>query len=93
VVYYIPNAFTPNNDGFNDKLESVVIGATEFEMLIYNRWGQIVFKSNNASQFWDGTYNGTPCPEGVYAYRIKFKGRKTPNRQDKGSILLLRPKN
>ncbi len=93
VVYYIPNAFTPNNDGFNDKLESVVIGATEFEMLIYNRWGQIVFKSDNASQFWDGTYRGTHCPEGVYAYRIKFKGRKTPNRQDKGSILLLRPKN
>jgi gliding motility-associated-like protein len=93
VVYYIPNAFTPNNDGFNDKLESVVIGATEFEMLIYNRWGQIVFKSDNTSQFWDGTYRGTHCPEGVYAYRIKFKGRKTPNRQDKGSILLLRPKN
>jgi gliding motility-associated-like protein len=92
-VYYIPNAFTPNNDGFNDKLESVVIGAVEFEMLIYNRWGQIVFKSENPSQFWDGTVNGNPCPEGVYAYRIKFKGRKTANRQDKGVVLLLRPKN
>lgn len=93
VVYYIPNAFTPNNDGFNDKLEPVVIGATEFEILIYNRWGQIVFRSENPAQFWDGTFNGVPCQEDVYAYRIKFKGRKTPNRQDKGVVLLLRPKN
>ena len=93
VVYYIPTAFTPNEDGFNDKLEWVLIGATEFEIIVYNRWGQIVFKSANASQFWDGTFQGNPCPEGIYAYRIKFKGRKTANRQDKGSILLLRPKN
>jgi gliding motility-associated-like protein len=93
VVYYVPTAFTPNNDGFNDKLDWVLIGATEFEIIIYNRWGQIVFKSNNTSQFWDGSFQGNPCPEGVYAYRIKFKGRKTANRQDKGSILLLRPKN
>lgn len=93
VVYYIPNAFTPNNDGFNDKLEPAVIGAVEFEMLIYNRWGQIVFKTANPAHYWDGTVNGNPCPEGLYAYRIKYKGRKTANRQDKGSVLLLRPKN
>ena len=92
VVYYVPNAFTPNNDGLNDKLESVVIGAQEFEIMIYNRWGQIVFKTTNPNEYWDGRNNGTDCPEGIYAYQIRYKGRKTPNKQDKGIILLLRPK-
>jgi gliding motility-associated-like protein len=42
-------------------------------MLIFNRWGEVIFESNNASVGWDGTYGGNLCPDGTYIYQIYFK--------------------
>ena len=68
----IPNAFSPNGDGLNDCLK--VLGPTKYKSFyfaIYNRWGQKVFETDDASICWDGTMNGKPVSPGTYFYYIK----------------------
>ena len=48
------------------------VGLYEFELLIYNRWGQLIYKTNDQSEGWDGTVNGKPCQIDVYVYKIIF---------------------
>lgn len=92
VIYHMPDAFTPNGDFINDTYLIQGNGMREFEMHVYNRWGQLVYTGTDVLKGWDGTYNGQPCPEGVYAVWIKYKGKKTGWRQDKATLLLMRPK-
>lgn len=73
--FFLPNSFTPNNDGKNDVLE--LLGdnkenATDFEIKIYNRWGQRVFESNDTNFQWNGTYNNKKLATGIYQYIIKY---------------------
>lgn len=70
-VLYVPNAFSPNGDGQNDILYVLGGKLEEMELVIYNRWGQIVFQSTDRSQGWDGTFNGKPLNTDVFAYRLK----------------------
>lgn len=71
---YLPNAFSPNGDGINDKLQLIIVDPSRLiAFQIYNRWGETVFDGNAASYEWDGMYNGTEQPMGVYAYYIRFK--------------------
>lgn len=65
----IPNVFTPNGDGYNDCFEPRCTGNTEYKIIIYNRWGQEVFKGDQ-DQLWDGSINGVKASEGVYYYVI-----------------------
>ncbi len=70
---YIPNAFTPDKNDLNDVFRPVGIGIMEdeYQMLIYDRWGNLVFTSNNLKVGWDGSIKGDPRPkDGVYAYKI-----------------------
>lgn len=70
--YYVPNSFTPNGDGNNDfwqPLGSAVV-PEEFDMKIFNRWGELIYESQDWLAGWDGTSNGSPVPDGVYVYRI-----------------------
>jgi len=75
---YVPNAFTPDGDGKNDTFYEVGYGTGPFqmdvdcyEMLIFNRWGQLVYRTNSPNRPWDGTMsNGKPAPFGVYVYKI-----------------------
>ncbi len=72
VIYYIPNSFTPNNDGHNDYFGPVGYSVSAYDLVIYNRWGQQVFNSAAALSLWDGnTASGNPAPEGVYVYQLK----------------------
>ncbi len=75
-TYYIPNSFTPNEDGTNDVfcLKGIGIYKENFEMSIYNRWGELVFYSTDILIGWDGsTINPvTPAEEGVYTYQFNF---------------------
>ena len=68
---HIPNAFSPNGDGIHDRWEIKYLntypGAT---VEVFNRYGQLVYKSNGYSQSWDGTFNGNPLPVGTYYYII-----------------------
>jgi gliding motility-associated-like protein len=76
LIYYVPNAFTPDGDEFNNSFQPVFTAGFDpqnFELLIYNRWGETVFESHNAAIGWDGTYHGEYCKEGIYTWVIKFK--------------------
>jgi gliding motility-associated-like protein len=69
-VYELPNVFTPNGDGFNDLFRPFPYRQIEsINIIIYNRWGQLVFESNNPEINWNGNdLNGNPLPDGVYFY-------------------------
>ena len=74
---YAPNVFTPNNDGYNDSFYLTVENAAEVELIITNRWGNIVFQHTATNPTWDGkskTPSGADCAEGVYFYRYKVTG-------------------
>ena len=70
---WIPNAFTPNGDGINDVFKIETINKIqEFRMLIFNRWGQLIFESNNPHKGWDGKCDGTTVQEGVYCWKMEY---------------------
>jgi gliding motility-associated-like protein len=69
--YFMPNAFTPNNDGLNDCFGIKNWGViTELQFLIYNRWGELVFSTSNPKDCWDGNYKGQPSILGNYVFYI-----------------------
>jgi len=71
--YFIPNAFTPNGDGKNDIFR--VLGQyrnIRFNMYIYDRWGQLMFHSENIDEGWDGTYKNNLCMSGTYTWLINI---------------------
>ena len=68
--YYIPSAFSPNSDGKNDEFKASLINFENYEMKIFNRWGELLFQSNDPNEGWDGTYKGADVQQGVYLYQI-----------------------
>ena len=68
---WIPNAFSPNNDGYNDEFAITGTGIIKAEMVIFNRWGEKIFQSDGNKQRWDGKYKGEVVQNGVYYYSIK----------------------
>ncbi|AUD00998.1 LamG-like jellyroll fold domain-containing protein [Spirosoma pollinicola] len=68
---YIPTIFTPNGDGLNDTWQLFNVTSV-LEVVIYNRWGELVFHSNGYGTAWDGTYEGSPLSTGLYAYKIQL---------------------
>jgi gliding motility-associated-like protein len=71
---FIPNTFTPDGDGLNDVLEIVSSGIVEFEFIIFSRWGIPMHAQVNPDKvFWDGTYRGSPVPQGSYSYWVYAK--------------------
>lgn len=89
-VLWVPNAFTPNDDGFNPKFVIVQGAVKTFEIQIFNRWGELVFESNTTEKSWDGTYKGQPNPDGVYMYLLRYTGGDNLIRIQKGNITLIR---
>jgi gliding motility-associated-like protein len=88
---FVPSAFTPNNDGKNDKFNPQTICPTEqFECLIYSRWGELIFKTSKQTDKWDGKYKGADCSTGVYVYLIRYKLSRQQPKNAKGTITLLR---
>lgn len=89
-VLRLPNAFSPNGDGHNDTFGVPVGVYPDFQILIFNRWGRMVYSSNSSTQHWDGLINGQAAPTGSYVYRINYNF--TPNSPVSltGSITLIR---
>ncbi len=85
----VPNAFTPNGDNLNDIFFVDGSITADFEIDIFNRWGELIFHSDNRSEAWDGTYKGNPVQEGFYNYLIKYNVYAKENLR-KGSIYLFR---
>jgi gliding motility-associated-like protein len=90
---YIPDGFSPNGDQINDffGVAGVKEGIKNYEVSIYNRWGEKVFYTNNHNVGWDGTYGGIPVPQGSYVYDMRFTDYKGSVWYfKKGDLLLLR---
>ena len=90
---FIPNTFTPNGDGLNELFEWKSSTDIDARMKIFNRWGEVIFSSDNSSQFWNGTWQGHPCPSTMYAWRLEFRSRQSTTNQwfvKLGEVLLLR---
>ncbi len=87
---FLPNAFTPNDDGTNDVLQVRGSIVAESKLLIFNRWGEKIFETEETNGGWDGYFNGQPCPPDVYGFYLEilcFNGAKYIK---KGNINLIR---
>ena len=88
---FVPNAFTPNNDGKNDVLRALGAGIKKIEYFnIYNRWGRLVFSTNQDHKGWDGTINGSPQGSGTFVWMVKAIDFKDIPYFQKGTVVLIR---
>ncbi|AEA43998.1 PKD domain-containing protein [Fluviicola taffensis] len=71
-IIYVPNTFTPNNNGTNERFFALGINIRDFKLEIFNRWGELIYSGDALSQMWDGNYVGLPCPDGVYTWKIEY---------------------
>ncbi len=95
VIYYVPNAFTPDGNEFNQTFQPVFttgFDPTRFEMLIFNRWGEIIYESKDSAIGWDGTnFAGLMAPDGIYSWKISFNAMNSEDRKIiSGHVNLLR---
>lgn len=89
IKYYTPNVFTPNGDGKNELFGPEGIEfARNYKFTIYNRWGEIVFATDNHLDKWDGYYRGKLCQNGVYTYVITFRDFFYKSSEQSGTFLL-----
>jgi len=87
--FYIPDAFTPNGDGINDTFGIAGEAIKTFHMSIYNRWGELLFESDDAAHQWDGNFRGKKAPQGVYVYQVKAQATTGQNAARKGTVTLV----
>ena len=87
---YIPNIFSPNADGENDKLYVQGKGIDQLTFIIYDRWGEKVFETNDQAIGWDGTYNGKTMNEAVFVYYVKATLINDEIIESQGNISLAR---
>ena len=90
-AFYIPNAFTPNGDGLNDVFRAIAPGIRQtIYFRIYDRWGKLMFDTQNILKGWDGKYGGTPQPTAVYVWIIKGVDITGKAIEQKGTVTLIR---
>ncbi|MDX1652570.1 MAG: gliding motility-associated C-terminal domain-containing protein, partial [Brumimicrobium sp.] len=88
LIYYVPNTFTPDNDNFNEVFKPIFTSGFDpfdYKLLIFNRWGEIIFESNNAEVGWDGTYGADSeqiVKDGTYVWKIIFKTKINDERKE-----------
>lgn len=87
---YVPNAFTINNDNLNETFGFKTVAVKSLEIEIYNRWGELLFSSDDINARWDGTYNGEIVPVGTYLYQIKFTDFEDKPYYKSGTVHLIR---
>ncbi len=87
---YAPNAFSPNGDLVNDVWKPVVRDVEEYELFVFNRWGNVIFNTANVEMGWDGTYQSKESPVDAYTFKIVYKGVDRIRRIKTGHITLVR---
>jgi gliding motility-associated-like protein len=82
---YVPNAFSPNKDGLNERfhVKGPTEGISDYRFYIYSRWGQLIWQTNSIEDSWDGTNQGRDCPVGTYSWVMKFGVTSTLTNSDK----------
>lgn len=89
---YIPNSFTPNNDGFNDVWKPVVFNLQRYELRIFSRWGEVVFETNDPEMAWTGAMKDGQyfSPDGIYFYQLIYETDRQEAGEERGYIFVLR---
>jgi gliding motility-associated-like protein len=91
---WVPNVFTPNDDGINDVFKATTKEINKLQMMIYNRWGNLIFETQDINTGWNGKYAGGDAQSGVYYWAIKYTENRTFNKNVEkeihGSVTLLR---
>ena len=87
----VPNAWSPNGDGHNDRLYPLTIKIKELKYFrVYNRWGQLMFETHTLGQGWDGTFNGQPQVMDVYTWIVEATGDDGVHYKKSGNSILMR---
>ena len=91
ITYYMPSAFSPNGDGLNEVFKPTPVGIVSTSYFrIFNRYGAVVFETNQWNKGWDGTYKGIPQQIGNYIWVIKGTGRNGKVVELRGNVVLVR---
>jgi gliding motility-associated-like protein len=90
LMLYTPNSFTPNGDGVNDIFKIDGINVIEFEISIFNRWGEKMFFSSNIDNSWNGMKNSKLVQEGIYSFQIQVLGKDGIFSKNSGTVNLMR---
>jgi len=86
----VPQAFSPNADGNNDQLVVKGFGLEKMKFTVYNRYGQLVFQTDNQNHGWDGSFNGRPENPGVFVWTLEYTLLNNTTGSQKGNITLIR---
>ena len=89
-LIYVPNAFTPNADAWNNYFFAVTNNILTFEMLIFNRWGEVVYSTSSIDHMWNGSYNGKLVPDDVYVWQIIYTDLNEVEYELRGHVTVLR---
>ena len=90
---YIPNAFTPDGDGLNDEfyVQGAAVSSDNFSLMIFNRWGELIFETTDLTAKWDGNIKDKPLPIGSYAWKVNAKDIYTGQQHEYyGHVLIIR---
>ena len=71
-IVYVPNTFTPNGDESNQGFHIVAHNIQSFELLIFDRWGELIFTMSDLTDYWDGSYKGNNCQDGTYVWKLIY---------------------
>ena len=92
VTMYVPNSFTPDGDGINETFKPIGHGIDEnfYTFMVFDRYGKMLFITNDYEEGWDGTFEGTRCQMGSYTYEIFYRDTEGIKRKLFGGIELIR---
>lgn len=89
-LIFVPNAFTPDGDSFNNVFRAIAHNIDEFEMQIFNRWGELIYTMDDLDDYWDGSYNGALVLDDVYVWQILYTDLKGVPHELRGHVVLLK---
>ena len=93
LIFYVPNAFTPDGDDFNNIFKPIFSSGyslKNYSFMIFNRWGELIFETDQIGEGWDGTYRGHVCQDGVYTWKLKVMNSVTDRKEEHvGHVTLL----
>lgn len=89
-VIYVPNSFIPDGNGRNDLFGVYGGNIKSMEMLIFNRWGELIETLHSITERWDGTYENMPCQDGVYTWKLTYTDKQERKYALTGHVVLIR---